>query len=84
MKLSLLGLTLATFLFASHSFAAALVSGQYACKSVVAWNSSDINVEGIQSALNSLGCDSSKPVSTTPVANSQGETDSVAVCCVRK
>jgi hypothetical protein len=77
-------ITLGSVVLAS-SFAQAASSGPYTCEVAKVYDS-DWNVisTSIQKTLNSLDCDTSKPVSTTPVGASSGVTNGAIVCCVKK
>ena len=67
------------FLFASPLVALA-DSGKYVCISSATYN----DAQKVADALNSLNCDTSKPVSGIPVAYGANGTNDVIVCCVQK
>jgi hypothetical protein len=55
-------------------------SGQYACKDVHESSYTNISAKDIADALNSMNCDTSKPISVNPVRDIGYGT----VCCVQK
>jgi len=73
------------FGIASALFSASAMAGPYVCKRVgVDWNSGVASATPIESALNSMSCDTAKPISTTPVASTDGAVFNIIVCCVQK
>ena len=79
--LSLLSLLL---FISANAHATPAQSEQYVCTIASAVDAGNqYTTADIQRAFNSLNCNTTKPVSTTPLIG-QGWTPSVAVCCVSK
>ena len=82
MKSSLLTLGLLSVL---SSLAMAAPTGQYVCANAgVDWDNGNVLPSSIARALNSLNCDSTKPISSTPIASTDGAVYNVVVCCSHK
>jgi len=70
--------------YSANSFADDAKTGAYVCnKASIGWNEGYPSASPTQHALNTLGCDTTKPMTVTPIQGSEGN-DYVFACCVHK
>lgn len=67
--------------FSGVAFPATAASGAYVCKAAETPGGDDTDARNVARVLNSLSCDTTKPVTT--MADNKDDT-SIIVCCVQK
>lgn len=59
-------------------------SGKFVCKGTDPWNYSNDAAESTQDTLNSLNCDTAKPINITALNGGGGYDAGILICCVQK